>query len=323
MTRQAPMQNASGRASLPATILPIGAATLRPHRALAPRLPPLPLQPWMRLQKLRWLPLPAATLRSMNVGCLRNRSEFVGGDGRVGSSRFYMDWSQSHAIWEDSTEEKRFSPSHSWIEVVHCRRLGTGATRKSPKRPWFFLAPGSGVWFNVGETLQLHEDYQPVILRDLLGIKEWFTIASASYKTIQLRKPQDDPYRPIELVWLNTSWSEGNTMADMAAEHLMCGDNETALTSCVGSPLLAKMSACDTWSTGDSQRNQNLSSIPRDQCDGLPLYLGGFPRMQQRMQQCNLCSPNERARAGNVARPVDGKAEPADPTARGTPQLHV
>ena len=264
----------------------------------------------MRLQKLRWLPLPASTLRGMNVGCLRNRSYLVGGDGRVGSSRFYMDWSQSHAIWEDSTEEKRFAPSHSWVEVVHCLRP-TSRNPETATRTWFYIAPGSGMWFNVGETLQLHEDYRPVILRDLLGIKEWYKIASARYKTIQLRKSQDDPYRPIELVWLNTSWSERNTMADMAAEHLMCGDNETVLTSCVGSPLLAKTSTCDTWSTGHSQRIQNLSNIPRDQCDRLPLYLGGF----QRIQQCNLCSPNERAHAGNVALAMERRSSrpPADP----------
>ena len=224
------------------------------------------------LQKLRWhSELSDAQVRRMDVGCIdriNGTRTLANSQPFRRASRFYMSWNQGAAIWENSTEKKTFAPPHSLVEVVHCARPGS----RDPM--WFFLSPGSGMWFNVGRTLQLRDDYSPVILRDKLSIKEWMQFVRERYDTIQLLQKEADDLRPVELVWLKQNFSESHTMRSISHAHLMCGQNRTELRSCSGSAYLHYADRC-------------TQSVARQKCNvsGLPLYKGGW------MDSCSRCAP--------------------------------
>jgi hypothetical protein len=235
------------------------------------RLLPLALAAMPTLQKFRWhSELSDAQVRSMDVGCIdriNGTRTLADSQPFKRASRFYMSWNQGGGIWENSTDKKTFAPPHSLVEVVHCARPGF----RGPV--WFFLSPGSGIWFNVGRTLQLRDDYTPVILRDMLGIEEWMKHVRERYDTIQLLQKEADDLRPVELVWLNQTFRESDTMRSISHAHLMCGQNRTELRSCTNSAYLRYAADC-------------TQSVARQKCNvsGLPLYKGGW------MDSCSRCA---------------------------------
>ena len=207
----------------------------------------------------------------MNVGCL----EYSQKTDRVDTgSRFYMGWQQGLAIWENSTEERAFAPPHSLVEVVHCQRA-LEAAHKAPM--WFFLAPGSGMWFNVGRTLMLHDTWvhqtasriplPDMLLRDLVIHDPWLQLMRKQYDTVQiLEKREDgDGLRPVEMVWLTgyPHFTEGDSMRSIE-NHLLCGQKGTKATSCKNSVYFDYTDRCN-------------QTVAKEDCSakGLPLWRPG------------------------------------------------
>ena len=255
------------------------AAATIPRPPPPPPLPPAPPAAYT-LQKLRWqAELDAAHVRSMNVGCKESSQRTERVDT---GSRFYMGWQQGLAIWENSTEERVFAPPHSLVEVVHCSR-----DFKAPM--WFFLAPGSGMWFNVGRTLMLHDMWvhqtashiplPGMLIKELASHDPWLLLMRKEYDTVQiLEKREDgDALRPVEMIWLNPHFNEGHSMRSIQ-KHLLCGQEATTATSCKNSVYLDYTDRC-------------TQSVAKENCsaNGLPLYRGGWPS-----DSCVPCSASAR-----------------------------
>lgn len=150
------------------------------------------------------------------------------------------DYHPTDATWLANATAMKFVQPHQWVEVTHCPSLSEEAA-VSGSALWMYVAPGSGLWINVGVSVAFEVDREfaraPAPGAPGMSNRDAAVAAAAinaSVDSLQLIT-EAGPAGVVELAMTGDKWPPlaGLTGAELARRGILkCGSSPTNLHEC-------------------------------------------------------------------------------------------